>query len=406
MSPHRTTDTNALCPHFWICGGCASQDILYPEQLELKSAAIEELFSPYWDRRVETIASPAIWQYRNKVDLNFVRKRYDEPPPKDFVKETVLGFTRKGKWYWPLLVDECLIGPAGLGALLAAVRGWQQDVGLRAFDSRTRDGLLRALLVREGRRTGQKMVALITADGPIETGSFVEAVKGAFEATSIHRGVFHGLSQGSFADTLELLDGDKTIEEELRVPDGNGERRLRFQISPMSFFQTNTLGAEVLYGLIREWARAVSPRVLYDLYGGAGGIAFSCADLAQVIRSVENVETATADGVANAKRNGIDNVFFSTQKVKNYLLDVLNSGGMEASSAAVLDPPRSGMHPKAVKRLVECRPPRILYVSCNPKVFVRELPAFLEQYALTDMKAVDLFPHTPHVEVLAYMTLR
>ncbi len=406
MSHESSNSPTALCPHFGVCGGCASQDIPYPEQLDRKASVLEKLFAPYWDGGIEVCASPAIWNYRNKVDLNFARKRYDEPPPKDFVKETVLGFTRKGKWYWPLQVDECLIGPDGLGELLAAVRGWQQAAGLRAFDSRTKDGLLRALLVREGRRTGQKMVALMTTDGPLNTDPFVKAVKGAFDATSIYRGVFHGLSQGSFADELELLDGNAAIEEELHIPDGDEERRARFRISPMSFFQTNTVGTEVLYGLIREWVRAVSPSVLYDLYGGAGGIAFSCADLAPVIRSVENVEAATADGLANAELNGVDNVFFTTQKMKNYLLDVLNSGGMEPTCAAVVDPPRSGMHPKAVKRLLEARPPHLLYVSCKPTVFVRELPAFLEQYTLTGMKAVDLFPHTPHVEVLAYMTLR
>lgn len=405
--PQETKSTTVRCDHFGVCGGCASQDIPYPAQLEQKSAVLNELFSPYWDGGIEVIASPAVWNYRNKVDLNFARKRYDEPPPKDFVKDTVLGFTRKGKWYWPLQVDECPIGPRGLGGLLAAVRAWQQAAGLRAFDSRSRDGTLRALLVREGQRTGQKMVALMTVEGPMETDSFVEAVKESpFGATSIYRGVFRGLSQGSLADELELLDGNEVIEEELRIPDGDGERRARFRISPMSFFQTNTLGTEVLYGLIREWVKTVSPGVLYDLYGGSGGIALSCADLAPVIRSVENVEAATADGRANATLNGIDNVFFTTQKMKNYLLDVLNSGGMEPTSAAVVDPPRSGMHPKAVKRLIDSRPPRLLYVSCKPSVFVRELPRFLEQYELTGMKAVDLFPHTPHVEVLAYMTLR
>ncbi len=176
---------------------------------------------------------------------------------------------------------------------------------------------------------------------------------------------------------------------------------LRFRISPMSFFQTNPLAAERLYGLVRRWALACAPDCLFDLYGGAGGIAFSCADAAREIISVENVAAASEDGRLNARDNNIENVFFITDSVRHYLRHRVEGGGLPENSAVVVDPPRAGMHPKAVRRLVALRPKQLLYVSCNPKRLRAELPEFLEAYQLVSLQAVDMFPHTPHVEVLA-----
>ncbi|MCH7960553.1 MAG: 23S rRNA (uracil(1939)-C(5))-methyltransferase RlmD [Candidatus Hydrogenedentes bacterium] len=397
---------SGLCRHFGECGGCATQDIPYPEQLAQKQAKLKELFAAYWDRDIPIVPSPQHWNYRNKVDFNFGLKHYDEPPPKDFERETVLGFTRKGKWYWPIQIDDCRIAPPCATQLLEAVRAWSASQGLRAYDSRTHEGLLHVLLLREGKRTGEKMVVLITAPGPFDADAFVQAVLGATDATSIYRGIYHGAARGAFADEVELLYGSETIEEELQIPIENGSRTLRFRISPFSFFQTNTLATELLYAEIRRWVQRVQPKILYDLYGGMGGIAFACADCVDLVRSVESEEVASRDGEHNAVLNGIDNVFFETQKMKNYLLNVLASGGMEPTSAVVLDPPRAGMTPKARKRLVEARPPDILYVSCKPAVFRDELEHLLDAYTLTDLRAHDLFPHTPHVELLASLKLR
>ena len=162
----------------------------------------------------------------------------------------------------------------------------------------------------------------------------------------------------------------------------------------------------MLYAEIRRWVQEVSPGILYDLYGGAGGIALSCADLVDTVRSVESEETATKDGEYNAGQNGIENVYFTTEKMKNYLRQVADSGGMESTSAVVCDPPREGMTPKPLKRLIQSRPPHIMYLSCKATVLAEELPKFLEVYDLTRLWAVDLFPHTPHVEVLATFRIR
>ncbi len=398
--------STGLCPHFGECGGCESQDLSYPEQLVKKQQYLEQLFAQEWGKDVSVLPSPIVWNYRNKVDFNFGLKHYPEPPPKEFIRETLLGFTRRGEWFHPLDVTDCRIAPEGCGALLDAVRAWYRREGLRAVDARGGQGFLRALLVREGKRTGERMVALFTSEGSWDARGFLEAVEASWPAHAIFHGIFTGAARGTFADRTEHLAGADFIHEEMRVRDGAAERRLRYRVSPFSFFQTNTLAAEVLYAEIRQWVRGTGARILYDLYGGAGGIAFTCADLVQVVRSVESEASATADGEHNATLNGIDNVFFSNDPMRRYLHGLAEAGGMESNSVAVVDPPRSGMTPKPVQRLIECGPPRILYVSCKASALKEELAALLKAYRLERLWAVDMFPHTPHVEVLASLEKR
>jgi len=394
--------TQALCRHFGDCGGCQSQDVPYPAQLQAKQEILQGLYADFWEHKIPVTASPVLWHYRNKVDPSFAPKQYYEAPPKDFQRETVLGFKRKGRWFWPLEISECRIGPEGLGALLDAVRVWQRGQGLRAYDTRKQEGFLRALLVREGKRTGERMVVLITSPGDFDRAGFVSAVRSAYPATSIQRGISNAGSEVSFAEELEVLEGAPWIYEELHL-ETLGGRSLRFRISPMSFFQTNTLATESLYGRIREWAHHTQCPTLHDLYGGAGGIAFSCSDLVEQVWSVETVAAASEDGRVNAALNHIENVSFHTEKVEAYLKRCLLEGVDMNASAVVLDPSRAGLHPKALRRLLELRPPHVCYVSCNPKILAQELPVLLEHYTLTGLEGFDLFPHTRHVEVLAML---
>ena len=395
-----------FCKHFGECGGCQNQDLPYPEQLARKAQRLAEQFRAHWDAPVPVEPSPETWHYRNKVDFSFGRKWYPEPPPEGFVREAVLGFRARGRWFCPLDIEECRIGPEGVSALLGSVRAWMHARKLPAFDPRTKEGFLRALVVREGKRTRQRMVVLITTEGDLDKDSFVEVVLSVYPATSIQCGVYQGLADVAFADETEVLHGGPAIHEQLEVPDGRGERVLRFRLSPFSFFQTNTLGAERLYGMIRRWVAEAAPLVLYDLYGGGGGIALSCADLVAQVWSVESVAAATEDGRHNTAQNGADNVEFVTQRVKNYLRALREGDGMAADSAVVVDPPRSGMVPKALRRLVDLRPPKVLYVSCNPAILATQLPVLLGAYRLDDLRAIDLFPHTEHVEALASFSLR
>lgn len=394
------------CTYFGACGGCQMQDRPYEEQLLIKEARLQELVGKFWECPIPVHGSPIQWNYRNKTDMNWALKQYDEKPPDDFVRDTVLGFNKKSKWYFPLDIEECNIAPESSTKLTRAMRAWAKKHDYRAVDRRGENGALRILLHRESRRTGEGMVVLITSECDLDEQSFVDAVLSVYPATSIYWSIYRGSARGAFADEEKLLHGSPTIDEVLQIPDGDRIRELRFRISPFSFFQTNTLGTEVLYGLIRDWVKKVNPSILYDLYGGAGGIAFSCSDLVDLVRSVEVVESATSDGEHNAKVNNINNVFFTTDKIRSYLQQVNEQGGMEPNSAAIVDPPREGMTPKPLTRLIKATPPHILYISCKPSVFAEELEEFTQRYRITSMQAVDLFPHTDHVELITAMELK
>ncbi len=179
------------------------------------------------------------------------------------------------------------------------------------------------------------------------------------------------------------------------------------RVSPFGFSQTNSAATEILYGIIRQWVKESRPRFVYDLYGGSGGIAIAVSDKVDRVISVENVELASVDGTFNRETNDADNIVFMTDSVEDYLKDaVAQHQGLLPQSLVVLDPPRAGLHPKALKRLLQLKPQEIIYVSCKPSVFAKELLSFLAEYDLTDMRAVDLFPHTEHVELLARLHLK
>jgi len=408
LKEHPDGAPQTLCTHFAECGGCTAQDIPYEEQLGRKQKALGDLFKSAWTAPIPVEPSPAVWNYRNRIDLTFGRKHYPEPPPKDFVRETVLGFKREGKWFWTIDLQECRIGPTGLDGLINGVRDWARERNLTAFSSKSKDGFLRILLVREGKRTGERMVVLITtAELQLDRDSFVEAVQRAWPCASIQHAVFRGKAEITAAEEVHVLHGKPHITEELHVPDGDRTRKLSMRISPFGFFQTNPLATEVLYGIIRQWVKESRPRFIYDLYGGSGGIAFSVSDRVDRVISVESEEAASIDGTFNREAMDADNVVFLTQNVEEYLRDTLSiQGNLLPQSMAILDPPRAGLHPKAIKRLMALRPQEIIYVSCKPSVLAQELASFLPAYDVVDMRAVDLFPHTEHVELLARLKLK
>jgi tRNA/tmRNA/rRNA uracil-C5-methylase (TrmA/RlmC/RlmD family) len=374
--------------------------------LAAKADALRTLLQDVWDSEIPVTGSPVLWHYRNKVDPTFAPMQYPEPPPPGFERETVLGYKKRGRWFWPLDIAECHIGPQGMNELMAGVRDWYRSEGLKAYDNRTGEGFLCNLLIRDGKRTGDRMVVLITRPGDFDPAPFLKVVEQTFPSKSVYWGRREGTSDVAFAEDLTLLSGNPTIEEALQIETAGGCPEYRYRISPFSFFQTNTLATERLYGAIRAWVAEARPATLYDLYGGMGGIAFSCADLVQQVWSVEAWEAASVDGRFNAEVNGAENVTFITDKVKNYLKWRIQDGTFDRDASVVVDPPRAGMTPKAQRRLLELAPARIAYVSCNPKIFAREAPAFLERYRLTRVEAFDLFPHTRHVELLSFFERR
>jgi len=319
-------------------------------------------------------------------------------PPRPGGPELKLGLKPRGKWFEILDLQECFLLSPETPALLDAVRKWAADHKVPPYNNKKHVGVLRNLVLREAKNTGERMVTLVTAPADLPTASFVEAVRAVYPATTVVWGVNGKVSDTAISDKLGALHGPGHVVEELRF----GERRIKYRISPQAFFQTNTHGAEILYGVIRRIVRELGPQAALDLYCGGGGIALSLADVAGKVYGVELNASAIADARENAKLNGIANAEFYSGEVQALLPSMLALG----ATCAVVDPPRAGLHPTAVAALLEKGPPDLIYVSCNPEALARDLGKLAARYAPRTAEAVDLFPHTEHVETVVTLGRR
>ena len=288
--------------------------------------------------------------------------------------------------------------------LLKAVRAWAAAEGLEYYDQRKHTGVLRHLMVREGKNTGEGMVVLFVTNDFNEK-TFVAAVESVFPTFNIMSAVNNGLADTAAPESLKVLKGQDSFVEKILLTDGAGktEREVLFKLSPQSFFQTNTKTAQKMYSRVRGLVKKIAPKMIYDLYGGAGSFSLSCADLCQKSICVESVAPAIYNGLENAKINGVKNVQFFCSRVE----DFVKQQPIEKKDALIiLDPPRGGMHPKAVKAVAESGVKNVLYISCNPVTLANELKTFTQYYNLVGVEAFDFFPHSEHIETLVQMELK
>ena len=290
-------------------------------------------------------------------------------------------------------LQECRLLSPGVVKLLDSVHAWARKEGLEPYNIHKHKGFLRHLVVREGKNTKEKLVNLLTGEGSFPKESFVSAVLDAYPATTILRGVHAGKNDVAVSESVETLYGPGFIHEKALGKS--------FRISPYAFFQTNTRGAELLYGLIREWMGDLKASNVLDLYCGGGAIGMSVSDMCDRVMGIEVIESAIEDARYNAEANKITNVDFLAAKVEDVL------PGLAAQKIDVdgilIDPPRSGIHPNVRRALKELAAPWMIYVSCNPKAMIEDLRAFSDIYDLHKLVGVDLFPHTDHLEALALM---
>lgn len=386
----------ARCRHFGTCGGCSLQDKPYEAQLALKKERVRAALAGLGTLPTISIRpSPQQWNYRNKMEFSFG----DVYPPEPGGPWLKLGMKPKGRWGHILDLQECHLPSPGAADLLAAVREWAAREKVPPYNSHKKVGQLRHLVLREAKNRPERMVVLVTTTGEVPRDSLVRAVTAAYPATTILLGRNAKVSDTAVSDSLEVLFGPGSIVERLRFPDGG---TLDYRISPHSFFQTNTRGAEVLYGLLRAWSRDLGSERLLDLYCGGGGITLSLAGAAPRVIGVESNLSAVADAKANAALNRVENCDFYGCPVE-FLLPALMD---MRPGAAVVDPPRAGLHASAVKALLEGAPRVLFYVSCNPDALARDLAALTPRYSVDRLTCVDLFPHTDHVETVAWLTRR
>lgn len=379
-------ETEAGCSHYGVCGGCSYQTLAYDAELEYKYNQVKRLFEDAGlDMNFIGIeASPIVQGYRNKMEYTFGDEEKGGA--------LALGLHRKGRFYEVVNTDKCNIVDEDFTRIRQDVIRYFQSKDTKFYNKRRAKGYLRHLVIRKSLSTGEILINLVTtSQDSLEKEDFVNSLIG-LELKGEIKGVLHSINDGLgdtvVADSLELLYGRDYIIEELLG--------LKFKISPFSFFQTNTFGSEKLYSIVRDFVGDTKNNIIYDLYSGTGTIAQILSPVAKKIIGIEIVEEAVEKARENAKLNGLDNVEFIAGDVEKAVDDLI-----EKPDLIIIDPPRDGIHPKAINKIIDFSPENFVYVSCNPVTLVRDLKVFIERgYRVDKVKLMDMFPRTPHCEVI------
>ena len=393
-SPRRVA---ALCSHTAICGGCRYQELDYQEQLRHKQRQVEECLAHLGHVRIESrpvIPAPKLFHYRNKMEYSFGQ---------DAEGRTTLGLHRRGFFDRSFDLERCWIATPISSEIVAFVREFAIREALPPYDLKWHTGLLRFLAVREGVRTGQVMVNVVASEPHPAFPRLARELEARFPSVrSIVLNLTRRKAQIALGEEERVLAGQATIYEQLAG--------LTFEISSNSFFQTNTEQAERLLEVAIEGLALTGRERVLDVYSGTGTFTLPLARRTGETIGIESSEVAVRDAERNARRNGIQNVRFWKGEAMEVLRDKLGLGSRDASvsfdrpeiDAVLVDPPRAGLHPGVVSRLIHLGAPRFVYVSCNPSTLGRDLALLCEsRYAVDWVQPVDMFPHTPHIECVA-----
>ena len=379
------------CPHFGMCGGCSYQTMDYANQLSLKEKTVKDILdnAVKQDYKFEgIIGSPVNWEYRNKMEFSFGDEVKDGP--------LTLGMHKKNSFHDIVTVNQCQIIHSDYRKVLDCVLDFCKRKQLPFYKKMKHIGYLRHLLVRRTSITNQMLVAVVTTsekqwEDQANWQELVEELKG-LDLDAKLCGVIHiindGLADVVQSDETRILYGDEYIYEELLG--------LRFKISVFSFFQTNSLGAEVLYSKAREYIGDTKDMTVFDLYSGTGTIAQIIAPVAKKVVGVEIVGEAVEAAKVNAGLNGLDNCEFIAGDVLKVIDEIQDKPDM-----IILDPPRDGINPKALQKIIDFGVNNLVYISCKPTSLARDLEMLQQQgYKVEKACAVDMFPNTVHVETV------
>jgi len=380
-----------ICQHFGICGGCSFQDVEYPVQLKNKHDRVTGLLSQFECGNVHPIIpSENIFRYRNKVELAFG----DE---KDTGKN-MLGFRQKNRFSRIVNIEDCLLISEKANSVVHKVRNWVNKSGLPVYNQVKHTGFFRYLVMRET-STGELMVNLIVNCTAYQfeyehKSMFAEfAASFGADVTSFFTGVNDTKSDVARVDKIYLLAGRDCITEQI----GN----YKYRISPTTFFQTNKFTVNSLYSTIKQYAAGDNGiATCLDIYCGSGTISIFVSDLFDKVIGIESNPDSVADALKNIELNKIKNCEFVTERAEVMLGRLFETKFNVRLSTVIVDPPRPGLAKSVVSSLMELNPNKIVYVSCNPETLVNDLQAMTKFYRITDIQAVDMFPHTPHVETV------
>jgi 23S rRNA (uracil1939-C5)-methyltransferase len=407
LSPSRTSP---FCIHFGTCGGCSWQHIDYSAQLNYKHRQVvdnlERLGGLQLPEVNPILGSDRIRHYRNKLDFTFSANRWltKDELNKGIATGGTLPFGEPALGYHiPRMYDkvfdvkECHLQPDPSNDIRLAVKEICVREQIPFFDLRKQIGFLRTLTVRTTGDGREAMIILqVTYDKWEWTGKILEELAVRFPQITSFQFVINGKKNDTFADlNIQCWKGNSYITERMVKPTNDGE--LKFRVGPKSFYQTNSRQAQRLYQVAWEYAQLKGDEVVYDLYTGTGTIACYVASNAKKVVGLEYVAAAVEDAKVNAQLNGLSNTEFFAGDIKDLLDDsFLDQHGRP--DVVITDPPRAGMHEHVSRMLLKAAPKRIVYVSCNPATQARDLSILSENYAITKVQPVDMFPHTVHVE--------
>jgi 23S rRNA (uracil1939-C5)-methyltransferase len=400
------------CPHFGLhrCGGCVWQNLAYEQQLKYKQQQVAECLQHiggFQDFQVaEIVAADPIFFYRNKMEYSFgdrpwFPERTEIPADRP---EFVLGLHVPGRFDRILEITDCQLLSVQTNEMLQFVSQFARTSGLKVWETKTYGGFWRHLVLREAKRTGQIMLNLVTSFDPQHdpvVDDLAAQLKVRFpQITTLVHSTTRRKSQVAISEAERILWGSGKITEQI------GD--FSFNISPNSFFQTNSLQARRLYDKIVEFAGLTGNEVVYDLYCGTGTISLYISKQVKQVYGFELVPAAIHDARENQALNQITNCEFVEGDLKDLLQqNAQSSAPLPAPDVLITDPPRAGMHPQVISEILALRPPRIVHVSCNPATLARDLKLLCDAgYQLEAVQPVDMFPHTAHCEAVARLKLK
>ena len=380
-------ETETPCKHFNQCGGCSILSVPYEKQIEIKERQVMDLFleQDIFGFNFQGIErSPKTKEYRNKMEYTFGDEMKDGP--------LTLGLHKKGKHIDIITVDGCFLVDDDFIKVLTSTVEFFNEKKLPYYRNMSHKGYLRNLVVRKGINTNEMMVNIVTSSQEdFDMAEYKEMLLNLdlkCELVSILHTINDGLADAVNCDELRVLYGRDYIQEELLG--------LKFKISPFSFFQTNTKGAEELYKIAREFVGEHNNKVVFDLYSGTGTIGQVMAEKAKKVYGIEIIEEAVEAANKNAKLNGLTNCEFIAGDVAKTVNKL-----KAKPDIIIVDPPRPGVHKDAIRDIAGFNSKEIVYISCNPKTLVLDLVEFKKYgYEVERVKCMDMFPNTPHVETV------
>lgn len=392
LEDSKIENAKEFCPNADICGGCSYQKMAYETELLLKHDMIKKLLknSHIEIKDLSIVRSPKIKEYRNKMEYTFGDSYKDGP--------LVLGLHRQNRFYEIVDTEGCNIVDSDFESIRKFVQNYFRERNTSFYHKKSHTGLLRNLIIRKAMNTGEIMVILVTSSDksfdPMRKDLFAHNILNADtkgRIVSIYHVINDSLADAVKIDSMELLFGKEYIEEKLND--------LTFQISPFSFFQPNVFTAEKIYQKAIELSSMDKDKNVLDLYSGTGTITQLFAKKANKALGIEIIEEAVNKAFDNASENGIENIDFMAGDVLEKIDFVKGKYNI-----VVIDPPREGINPKAIRKIMDIDPDEYIYISCNPKTQVRDLEIFMENgYKIENYQAFDQFPRSRHIESIALL---